>query len=233
MTNTNSDLVPNHVGLILDGNRRWAKQQGMRTYEGHKKGYSNLKDICKAGLDRGINYVSAFIFSTENWNRSKDEVNYLMDLAYDLLVKDLEEIHKENIRVLWLGTADKVSTKLQKAIQDAIELTKNNSRGTLVLCFNYGGQQEIVDAAKTIMESGLDPAELTVKKFAENLYAPEVPPVDLLVRTSGEFRLSGYMLWRAAYAELWFTDKYWPDFSEADLDKALIDFANRKRRFGT
>lgn len=228
---SNSD-IPRHVGLILDGNRRWAKLRGLPTLEGHRQGYDNLKTIAKAAINRGVKFVSAFIFSTENWNRTPTEVKYLMNLAYTMLTRDVEELNRENIRIVWLGTIEKVSAKLQKAIRAAEEATQHNTRGTLALCFNYGGHMEIVEAARRLIEQGVKAADLTIEKFASALYAPDVPPVDLLIRTSGEQRLSGYMLWRVAYAELYFTEKYWPDFSEADLDAALFDYASRQRRFG-
>lgn len=230
MPDTETTIIPTHVGLILDGNRRWARGKGLPTLEGHRIGYNNLKDISKLAADRGIKYLSAFIFSTENWNRSKEEVKYLMNLAYTLLTRDVKELNKENIRVLWLGSRDRVSDKLQRAINKAVESTKDNTRGTLCLCFNYGGQQEIIDAAKQLAEND---TEITLQNFQSALYGPEVPDIDLLIRTSGESRTSGYMLWRAAYAELYFTDKYWPDFKETDLDMALKEYANRQRRFGS
>lgn len=229
MPDTQPPAIPTHVGLILDGNRRWAREQGLATLEGHRIGYDGLKDISKAAFNRGVKYLSAFIFSTENWNRSKEEVGYLMNLAHILLTRDVKELNKENIRVLWLGSRGKVSAKLQKAIDKAVETTKNNTHGTLCLCFNYGGQQEIVDAVKRFADEG---REATLENFNQALYEPEVPDIDLLVRTSGEHRTSGYMLWRAAYAELYFIDKYWPDFKEADLNLALKDYAKRQRRFG-
>ena len=224
--------VPTHLSLILDGNRRWAKERGLPTLEGHRKGYGILKDITKAAFDRGISFVSAFIFSTENWNRTEKEVKYLMDLAYRMLSRDIRELDKENIKVVWLGTREKLNKKLLKAIDEAVERTKHNTRGTLALCFNYGGTHEITDAARQLVARGLSPHEITQEVFEGALYAPEVPAVDLLVRTSGERRLSGYMLYRAAYAELHFITKHWPDFTEADLDDALREYAKRNRRHG-
>lgn len=222
--------IPTHLGLILDGNRRWAKSQGLPTLEGHRKGYENLKDIGKAAIERGVSYVSAYIFSTENWNRTPVEVKYLMGMAYDMVTRDVKEFNDENIRVVWLGSPEHVSKKLLNAIAAAEEKTAHNTKGTLAICFNYGGQQEIVDAAQKLINSGAD--SITPESFAQALYAPEVPPVDLLIRTSGEQRLSGFMLWRAAYAELYFAKKHWPEFSREDLDVALGDYANRQRRFG-
>lgn len=227
-----TSTIPAHVGFILDGNRRWAKSRGLPTLEGHRVGYDNLKDIVIAATERGVKFVSAYIFSTENWNRTSAEVKYLMDLSYKMITRDVEELNKEDIRVVWLGSQDNVSQKLQRAIRDAEEKTKDNTRSTLGLCFNYGGQQEIVDAAKFLMSNGEKPEDLTIEKLSQALYAPQMPSIDLLVRTSGEQRLSGFMLWRAAYSELYFLDKHWPDFGVADLDAALKEYANRERRFG-
>lgn len=224
--------LPVHVGFILDGNRRWAKDQGLPTLQGHLKGYDNLKDMTKIAVNKGVKYISAFVFSTENWKRTPEEVKYLMDLAHRILTRDVRELNKENIRVVWLGSRERVSDKLLSAIAKAEESTKNNTRGTLGICFNYGGQQELADAAKQIVARGVPAADITPETITESLYAPELPAVDLLIRTSGEHRLSGFMLWRAAYAELYFLDKHWPAFNETDLDDALAEFANRQRRFG-
>lgn len=217
-----------HLGLILDGNRRWARQKGIPTMQGHKKGYENLKTIVRAAVDRGVNYISAYVFSMENWNRSKEEVKYLMDLALHLAINEVKELHKEGIRVRFLGSKERISTKLLKAIQNAEDLTRNNTRGTVAICFNYGGKQEIADAVNACKKDIVTPDDIE-----QNLYAPDVPPIDLLVRTSGEQRISGFMLWRAAYAELLFVDKYWPEFSIADLDDAIQKYEERERRFGS
>ena len=224
-----ANILPIHLGFILDGNRRWAREQGLPTFEGHRRGYDNLKDIAKAAINSGVAFVSAFIFSTENWNRTADEVKYLMSLAYNVVTKDVEELNKENIRVVWLGSRDRLSQKLIDAIEKAESLTQANSRGTLALCFNYGGQQEIVDAASRLAETG---QAITADSLQKALYHPEVPSIDLIIRTSGEQRLSNFMLWRAAYAEFYFIAKHWPAFTADDLKDALIEFAARKRRFG-
>jgi undecaprenyl diphosphate synthase len=224
--------VPAHVGFILDGNRRWAKSQGLPTLEGHRRGYSNLKTIGKAAIKRGVRYVSAFIFSTENWKRTQEEVAYLMDLAYWVATKEVDEIHKDGIRVRFLGSEENVSPKLLQAIRSAEEKTKHNTNGTLALCFNYGGQLEIADAMKRIIEQGIASSDINPDMIAQNLYEPDIPALDLIIRTSGEQRLSNFMLWRAAYSELYFTNKHWPAFSEEDLDEALKEYAKRNRRFG-
>jgi undecaprenyl diphosphate synthase len=223
-------IIPNHLGLILDGNRRWAKANGLPTLEGHRKGYDNLKDIGKAAINKGVKYVSAYIFSTENWNRTPVEVKYLMNLAYTMLTRDVKELNDEGIRVVWLGSVQNISKKLLKAIRAAEETTANNTRGTLCICFNYGGQQEIADAAQKLINDKA--TNVTPELFATALYTPEVPPMDMLIRTSGEQRLSGFMLWRAAYAELYFVDKHWPDFGRDDLDIAFNEYSGRQRRFG-
>lgn len=224
--------LPNHVGFILDGNRRWAKEKGLPSLEGHRQGYDNLKDIAKAAIDAGVKYVSAYIFSTENWNRTPKEVKYLMDLAHKMLTRDVAELNKENIKVLWLGSPEKVSKKLLEAIRSAEESTKSNTKGTLCICFNYGGIQELVDATKQIVESNLKAEQVDQKLLEQNLYKPDVPEIDLLIRTSGEQRISGFMLYRAAYAELLFVDTFWPDFSIDHLMRALEEYKHRQRRFG-
>lgn len=228
----NEATLPTHVGLILDGNRRWAKEHGLPTLEGHRQGYDNLKDVVKAAVNRGVSVVSAYIFSTENWSRTSDEVKYLMELAYRMLTRDVNELNQEGIRVVWLGNANNVSEKLQKAIKQAELKTAHNTRGTLAVCFNYGGHDEILDATKKLITAGLKPEEVTKQTFANALYGPDVPRVDLIIRTSGEQRTSGFMLYRSDYAELYFSPKYWPDFSPSDFDVALADYAQRKRRFG-
>jgi len=225
-------IVPTHLGLILDGNRRWAKELGLPSLEGHSKGYDNLKDIAKAAFDRGVQYVSAYIFSTENWDRTKKEVSYLMSLALRMLTRDVAELNKENIKLIWLGRPNNLSAKLLKAIKNAEELTKNNTRGTLCLCFNYGGKLELADAFKILVEKGTKPDEITPDLISEYLYGDNVPAIDLVIRTSGEKRISGFMLWRIAYSELEFLDKYWPDFNSDDLDAALLSYSKRHRRFG-
>jgi undecaprenyl diphosphate synthase len=219
--------VPAHLGIILDGNRRWAKANGLATLEGHRKGYENLKTIADAAIERGVQVVTAYVFSTENWNRSQEEVNYLMELLLWVATHEVNEMHKKGIRIRFLGSEQRLSPKILKAIKKAEEKTAGNTRGTLGLCLNYGGQTEIVEAVQAIGEG-----EVTMEAITQHLYAPDLPPVDMVIRTSGEQRLSNFMLWRAAYAELYFTDVHWPAFSETDLDAALAEFASRQRRFG-
>ncbi len=227
-----AQTIPKHIGFILDGNRRWAKENGLQNIDGHRQGFENLKVITKATINKGVSFVSAFVFSTDNWNRTPKEVKYLMELAHKLLTRDVAELHKENIRVLWLGSSDKVSAKIQKAIKNAEETTKDNTKGTLAICFNYGGSQEILDATKQLIDRGISADKVTAEVFESALYRPIVPKLDMVLRTSGENRTSGFMLYRAAYAELIFVKKYWPDFTVKDLDEALSEFGRRKRRYG-
>ena len=224
--------LPNHLGLILDGNRRWAKEHNLSSLEGHKKGYDNLKVIAKHAINSGVNYVSAYIFSLENWNRSKKEVDYLMRLAYKMLNSDIDELNEDGIRIVWLGSKERVSEKLLKAIAAAEKLTENNTKGTLCICFNYSGYQEIADAFIKIIEKKIPKKQINANLIGDNLYGKDIPKLDFVIRTSGEKRISNFMLWRINYAELYFIEKHWPAFSKSDLDDALKDYSKRQRRFG-
>lgn len=232
MSKDSHSNVPTHIGFIVDGNRRWARQRGLPTLHGHRKGYERVKDLGIYAIDKGIKYVSAYIFSTENWSRSEEEVNYLMDLAYERAVSDVDELNEKGIRIRWLGSRARINAKLKQAIEKAEADTDHNTRGHLLLCFNYGGHLEIADALKSMMKADVKPEDVTPEAIAEHLYAPDVPPIDLMIRTSGEQRISNFMLWRMAYAELFFATKHFPAFKEEDLDRALADFASRERRFG-
>lgn len=228
----NTIILPQHVGYIVDGNRRWAKQHGIPTYEGHLAGYNAIHEVAVATFDAGVKYMSAYIFSTENWKRSEDEVSKLMGLVLRLLTSDLPIFDKHNIKLKILGSRERVGDKILAAIDDAEARTANNTAGTLAICFNYGGQLEIADACKKIVQSGVDANDITPELIGQNLYAPEVPPIDIVVRTSGEQRLSNFMLWRAAYSELMFIDKPWPDMTKDDVEDILKEYARRSRRFG-
>ncbi len=226
-----SDTLPKHVGIILDGNRRWAAEKGLPTLEGHHQGAEVFKNIALHAFDRGVNYLSAYVFSTENWSRTEEEVGYLMKLLLKGVEKYLAVFHERGVRVVVLGSREGLSKTVLAAIEKTENLTKDGTKATLAICFNYGGQQEIVDAAKKAQKEGKLEA-MEVVDFEQYLYSPDIPPVDLLIRTSGEQRLSGFMLWRAAYAELLFLKKYWPDFTKSDFDGALAEYAHRARRFG-
>jgi undecaprenyl diphosphate synthase len=225
--------LPRHLGLILDGNRRWAKEHNLRPFEGHRRGYLRLKKVALEAFDMGVEYVSAFVFSTENWERSEEEVAYLMDLFEWVAKHELSKLHKRNIKVVFLGSKKGLNEAIIKTITNGEQKTAGNTGGTLVLCFNYGGQQELADAAASLIRSGVAADAVTPKLVGEHLYGPSLPPLDFIIRTSGEQRLSGFMLWSAAYAEMKFVLKHWPAFTVADLHEALGDYANRQRRFGT
>lgn len=223
---------PFHVGIVLDGNRRWAKARGLPTLEGHRQGAENFKDIALKAFGKGVTHLSAFVFSTENWSRTKEEVGYLMKLVVKATEKYLADFHRAGIKILVMGERGKLEKSVLQAIERTEAKTAANTGGTLVLCFNYGGQQEIVHAVREIIRQHIPAASVNAETIATNLYCPEVPPLDLMIRTSGEQRTSGFQLWRAAYSELAFTDKLWPDFTEQDLDTILADYRKRSRRFG-
>jgi undecaprenyl diphosphate synthase len=224
--------APKHLGLILDGNRRWAREHNLTVMQGHRAGYAALKGIVKSAIRHGVSYVSAYVFSTENRKRSTDEVRDLMKLLLWVLKHEVKELHREGIRIRVIGSKLELGHAMLHAIHSAEELTKDNERGTLLLCLDYGGQQEIVEATKRIVEAGYEPDVITPELLSKYLYAPDVPPLDLVIRTSGEQRLSNFMLWESAYSELLFSKVHWPDFDEQELLKAFKKYGQRQRRFG-
>jgi undecaprenyl diphosphate synthase len=226
-------VVPRHIGYIVDGNRRWAKKHGLPLYEGHLAGYNALKDVGIATLEAGAEYMSAYVFSTENWKRSTDEVKRLMGLTLKVVTADVPLFNKYNVQLRIIGSRVGVDPKIVKAMAAAEEATKANTGGVFALCFNYGGQQEIVDAVKKIVHAGVKEEDVTPELIAENLYLPDVPPIDLIVRTSGEMRLSNFMLWRAAYSEIIFLDKMWPEMTKDDVTAIIKEYSRRQRRFGS
>lgn len=232
MRSATKEQLPKHIAVILDGNRRWAKEHGKSAQQGHRAGYNTLLKFVDSTFERGIEYLSIYLFSTENWRRESEEVSYIMDLALRVFEKDLLKLHKKGVRIHWLGRFDGLSDRHVKSIKKAVELTKNNEEAHLCCCVNYGGQQEIVDATKKAIYEGIDPTSLDESTFRKLLYAPEVPDIDIVVRSSGEQRISNFMLWRLAYAELLFIDKYWPDFGAEELEVIISEYSNRKRRYG-
>ncbi len=224
--------VPRHLGVIPDGNRRWARERGLPTLEGHRKGLDVAKQICLEALEQGVEYFTLYAFSTENWRRTEEEVGYLMNLFLHLVTNELEGLHERGVRLRIVGSRDRLSPRLLDALDAAEKKTAGNTGVTLCLALNYGGEQELSDAVRAIVASGVRPEEVTPELISSHLYAPDVPSVDLIIRTSGEERTSGFMLARAAYAELYFVDKQWPDFTEEDLRSALREYGERQRRFG-
>lgn len=221
-----------HLGIIMDGNRRWARRHHLPSLEGHRRGHEAFKRVGEWCLNRGIEILTVYAFSTENWNRSKREVNYLMQLLSLALSKEVDDLHRKNIRISVIGRIQELPAHLRRHIRQAMALTKNNTRGTLQLAINYGGRAEIVDAVKTIFRTAKRASSLTERSISEALYTAHQPDPDLIIRTSGEQRLSGFLAWQGAYSELLFVNKLWPDFNERDLDAALREFGRRHRRYG-
>ena len=218
-----------HLGIIADGNRRWAKAKGLPTIEGHKKGLDAIETLIGAAIKAKIPYISFYVFSTENWGRSETEVSYIMKLIETRIIKYAEKLAKNNAKMLILGSRDRISPKLVSLIEKAEKITEDCDGITVGFCFNYGGEQEIADAANIAMEAD---GKITPETIRKHLYKPEIPDVDMVVRTSGEERISGFMLWRAAYAEFMFIKKYFPEMGAEDIQDILQEFESRNRRFG-
>lgn len=228
--------IPEHIAIILDGNGRWAKKRGMpRTY-GHQKGVENIKTIAIAASDLGIKALSVYAFSTENWKRPKKEVDFLMKLPGEFEKKFKDEFKKHDIKVMFSGRKTHLSAENLEILERITEKTKDREGLTLNICFDYGSQTEIVEAmkdiAKEVKANHIDVEDISVGMVEARLYTKDLPKLDLLIRPSGEIRLSNYLLWQAAYAELYFCKTYWPAFSRKDLEKALLDYTKRQRRFG-
>lgn len=224
--------IPYHIGFILDGNRRWARQRNLTTFAGHKAGYENFKIIADECFKRGIRTVSAYVFSTENWNRSVREVGYLMKLLRRALTEETKELGSKGIKIKVLGLLTKLDNEIKKIIKQTEQQTANNTRGTINLCLNYGGRAEIVEAVKNIVKKGVLPNKITEQTISDNLWTTGQQDPDFVIRTSGEMRLSGFLPWQSVYAELYFPTKMWPEFTVKDLDIALKEYSRRQRRFG-
>lgn len=224
--------IPRHVGIIVDGNGRWAQERGLSRSRGHDAGYKNLKRLGKYILSSGVEILSVYLFSTENFKRDKEEVDHLMKLFLRLFKKEEKFFIDNNIRVVVSGRNDNLDEEVIKARDHMIEITKNNTGGILNICFNYGGRAEIVDAVKKIVDNNISINNIDEDLIGKYLYNPLVRDIDLLIRTSGELRLSNFMLWQVSYAELYFSRVNFPDFSEGDFDMAIEEYTNRDRRFG-
>lgn len=228
--------VPKHIAFIMDGNGRWAKERGLSRVAGHKEGVERLKEIVRAAGKLGIKTVTFFAFSTENWNRPKNEVSVLMRYLDNFLGKEINELHKNNMRFLVIGRSDPIPKYLQAKIKKAQEKTGKNTGLTFILAINYGGRQEIVDAARKFAKDALagkvDPESLDTEGFGRYLYTSGIADPDLLIRTSNELRVSNFLLWQLSYTEFYFSDKYWPDFGVEELKEAIKEYGSRNRRFG-
>lgn len=224
--------IPRHVAIIMDGNGRWARERGLPRLAGHRAGTENLRRIIEACVEFGIQYLTIYAFSTENWARPRDEVEGLMDIMEDVIDREVPKLHEQGVQIRHLGKMEGIRPQLQKKLREAVELTRNNSRLILNVALNYGGRDEIVQAIRKIIRDGLSPEEVTEEQVARYLYTAGIPDPDLIIRTSGEYRMSNFLLWQGAYAEWYFTPVYWPDFDKEELRKALEEYARRQRRFG-
>ena len=228
-------MIPKHVAIIMDGNGRWAEQRGLKRSDGHKAGSEALKKVVEYAFNNGIEVLSVFAFSTENFKRSAEEVNYLMNLFVVVFKKYFNELHNKGIKIVFSKKEEGLPVNLEKLIKDITEKTKNNKKGIFNVCINYGGYDEIIDMTKKIStkvkNNELNINDINAHVINENLYQV-LPPIDLVIRTSGEYRISNFMLLQMAYAELYFTNTYFPDFNDAEFEKALNEYKNRNRRFG-
>jgi undecaprenyl diphosphate synthase len=227
------EVRPRHVAIIADGNRRWARERGLPVLAGHVQGIEAIRPIVRRARDRGVETLSVYTFSTENWARPSDEVTGLFGLIDGAVRQYTDELIEEGVRVHVIGRLHEAPADVQRSIRTAEDRTRHGTRLTLNICFNYSGRAEIVDAARALVAAGADPNAIDEPHFSEHLYTAGQPDVDLLIRTGGDKRTSNFLLWQAAYAELIFSDKFWPDFDEADFDGALAEFVRRDRRFGS
>jgi undecaprenyl diphosphate synthase len=224
--------IPTHIGIIMDGNGRWAISRGLPRLAGHRAGTENLRRIIEACIDFGIKYLTIYAFSTENWGRPTEEVQGLLRIFQDVLRRELQELHDQGVRLRHIGRLDRLKPSFRKKVLQAIEYTQHNDRLILNIAFNYGGRDEIVCAIQKMIEDGVKPEEVTDQKVAQYLFTAGVPDPDLIIRTSGEMRVSNFMLWQGAYSEWYFPATYWPDFDKEELRKALVEYSNRQRRYG-
>ena len=224
--------LPVHVAIIMDGNGRWAAKRGLPRLVGHRAGTENLRRVIRACVEFGVKYLTIYAFSTENWGRPKEEVDGLMHILEDVIDRELNELHEEGVQLRHIGHLDALSEHLRSKVTRAIELTRNNDRLVLNLAFNYGGRDEIVCAIREIVEEGLKPEEITADVVSQHMFTAGLPDPDLIIRTSGEMRVSNFLIWQGAYSEWYVTSDFWPDFDREALLKALIDYGQRDRRYG-
>jgi undecaprenyl diphosphate synthase len=224
--------VPQHVAIIMDGNGRWAISRGLPRLAGHRAGTENLRRIIRASVEFGVKYLTIYAFSTENWGRPRDEVNGLMNILEDVIDKELDELNKEGVQMRHIGRLERLSPAIQEKVLAAIELTKNNSKLVLNVAFNYGGRDEIICAIQRIVKDGIAAEKITSELVGDYLFTAGVPDPDLIIRTSGELRVSNFLIWQGAYSEWFVTPTYWPDFDKEEYRKALDVYAQRDRRYG-
>ena len=227
-----SDKIPAHVAIIMDGNGRWAEQQGLPRLEGHRVGVDCLRDVLQTLAEKGVQHLTVYAFSTENWNRPAEEVDGILDILSDAIRSQTQDLHENNVRIKVIGKASQLSESLQRDVAYAQDLTKDNTRITLNVAFNYGGREEILEAVRGVMRDGLQPEDLNEEIFSRYLYTAHCPDPDLIIRTGGEFRTSNFLLWQSAYSEYYYTPTLWPDLDTAELEQVLEAFSQRQRRFG-
>ncbi|MGI9606468.1 MAG: polyprenyl diphosphate synthase [Acidimicrobiales bacterium] len=233
MSSIDPRAVPHHIACVMDGNGRWAQQRDLPRIEGHKMGEHALFEAVEGALDLGVEWLTVYAFSTENWKRPPDEVKFLINFNEDILLRRMHELNDRGVQIRFVGRNDwRVPKRLLRRMDEARELTKNNRTLVFTIAFNYGGRAEIVDAVRSLMDQGISPDKVTEKMLAKHLYDPQMPEVDLMIRTSGEFRTSNFLLWQLAYSEMWFTDTLWPDFTRQTMADAVYDFQHRTRRYG-
>jgi undecaprenyl diphosphate synthase len=224
--------IPTHVAIIMDGNGRWALERGLPRLSGHRAGTENLREVIEACAEFGIQYLTIYAFSTENWKRPSDEIQGLMRIFKSMLDKELKNLHENGVQLRHLGKLDRVDPELQQKVNEAIELTRDNHTLILNIAFNYGGRDEILQAVKQLIIDSPNPEELDAELFSKYLYTASSPDPDLIIRTSGEFRCSNFLIWQGAYSEWYFTKTYWPDFNREELYQALLVYNERERRYG-
>ncbi len=224
--------IPAHVAIIMDGNGRWAKKRGLPRLAGHRAGTENLREIIKACVEFGVKYLTIYAFSTENWGRPADEVDGLMHILEDVIDQELEELHQQGVQLVHIGQLERLDPSLRDKVKKSIELTKDNHRLTVCIAWNYGGRDEIVCAIKRIIEDGLKPEQICDDLVSDYLFTAGIPDPDLIIRTSGEMRISNFLIWQSAYSEWYVTPILWPDFNRDEFRTALIDFGQRERRYG-
>lgn len=225
-------LVPAHVAIIMDGNGRWARERGLSRTDGHRAGTENIRRILRTFADYGVQYLTLYAFSTENWERPSDEVGALMEILGEVIRTEARQLHAEGVRLVHIGRLDRLPREVRQGILDAIEMTKDNARVTVALAFDYGGRSEMIDAIKSIVAAHVPLEQINEDLIAEYLYTAGLPDPDLVIRTAGEMRLSNFLLWQAAYSEYYSTVAYWPDFDEDDVTKALQAYSQRRRKYG-
>ena len=229
---TNLKHLPQHVAIIMDGNGRWAKQRGLPRLVGHRQGVNTAQKVVETFLGYRIPYLTLYSFSTENWDRPQVEIKGIFQILEERLEEGVKFAQENSIRIRHLGKPDGLPKRLRERVKEALKLTQNNSQMTVSLAFNYGGRDEIVEAAKTLVLERISPQDINEKVFSQYLYTSDIPDPDLIIRTGGEIRLSNFLIWQSAYAEIYFTPVLWPDFSKKEINKALVAYSQRQRRFG-